>query len=112
MFTALLWFTTGTTRNNAEATMEYLRREGKPIRIEQFLEAAIRSERIFGIPGEPLPYNVPIQGPIMYNTKTMKANVGLTPGKSALLYILENYDLHPKNQGYLAHDKKTEYENV
>ena len=70
MLTALIQFTSGNTRTNAEKTMEFLRREGRPIKFDQFLEAAMRSERIFGTPTETLHYNAPAKGLTMYNVDT------------------------------------------
>ena len=56
----LLQFTHGTTRKNAELAIEFEKRQGKHLDFESILQGSLNSQRVYGTPTMPLPYNIPL----------------------------------------------------
>ena len=73
LMNGLLQFTQGTTRKNAELAIEFEKRQGKHLDFESILQGALNSERVYGAPTMPLPYNNPL------NPATMVYSVRAEP---------------------------------
>ena len=71
LMNGLLQFTHGTTRKNAELAIEFEKRQGKHLDFESILQGSLNSERVYGTPTMPLPYNTPLNPATMvYNVRT------------------------------------------
>jgi hypothetical protein len=86
LLNGILQFTHGVTRKNAELTIEFEKRQGKHVSLDCILKGAINSERVYGAPTMPLPYNKPLNPATMvYNVQTE-----IHPGISGLRPLVDN----------------------
>jgi hypothetical protein len=86
LLNGILQFTHGVTRKNAELTIEFEKRQGKHVSLDCILKGAINSERVYGAPTMPLPYNKPLNPATMvYNVQTE-----IHPGISGLKPLVDN----------------------
>jgi len=71
LINGILQFTTGPVRRNAELAIEFEKRQGRRLNFEGILLGAINSERVYGSPKVPMPYNQPLKPVTMvYNVVT------------------------------------------
>jgi hypothetical protein len=86
LLNGILQFTHGVTRKNAELTIEFEKRQGKHVSLDCILKGAINSERVYGAPTMPLPYNKPLNPATMvYNVQTE-----IHPGILGLRPLVDN----------------------
>ena len=100
LLNGILQFTHGSTRKNAELAIEFEKRQGKHICYESILQGALNSERVYGAPTVPLPYNTPL------SPATMVYNVHTGSGDD-LLKNVSNLSLNDQASlsPLLAHDR-------
>jgi hypothetical protein len=78
LLNGILQFTHGVTRKNAELTIEFEKRQGKHVSLDCILKGAINSERVYGTPTMPLPYNKPLNPAKMVHNVRTEIHSGLS----------------------------------
>jgi hypothetical protein len=78
LLNGILQFTHGVTRKNAELTIEFEKRQGKHVSLDCILKGAINSERVYGTPAMPLPYNKPLNPAKMVHNVWTEIHSGLS----------------------------------
>jgi len=71
LLNGILQFTSGPTQRNAKLAIEFERRKGNIVKYEPVLQGAIASERIYGPPDKPLPYNTPVTTLDLFNASVV-----------------------------------------